>query len=191
MFCPHCGSSLSDNSKFCSKCGANIAPTLTNTMSASTISEKSSGSNHKKYLFLACIVVLFFCTFLFFRKTGNKLLGTWVCDNVENGYPDSMTLEADGSGIFDGVSGSWYIDGDTFVIALGIYGTYYYEHKLSGNTLLLDGHTYHRPKTTSSSNYLNFDSEENAAFKITSKFDLNKLIIKITGEKYVLSKMWV
>ena len=174
MFCPHCGSNLSDNSKFCSKCGAALAPTLTNTIStsASVASKKSSDNNTKKYLFLACIAVLCLCAFLVSHKTtGNTLSGTWVCDNVEHGYPDSLTLESDGTGIVDGVSISWYIDGDTFVMVAGIYGNYYYEYKLSGNTLSLDGYTYHRSVNTSSSNYLKFDSGEGVARKTISESD--------------------
>lgn len=175
MFCPHCGSNLSDNSKFCSKCGAALAPTLTNTTStsASVTSKKSLDNNTKKYLFVVGIAVLCLCAFLISRKAGNTLPGTWVCDNVEHGYPDSLTLESDGTGIVDGVSISWYIDGDTFVMVAGIYGNYYYEYKLSGNTLSLDGYTYHRSVNTSSSNYRKFNSEEDVAHKTISESDFS------------------
>ena len=71
----------------------------------------------------------------------NPLVGNWVCEKVRNGYPDQMTLNANGTGILDGVSVNWSVDGNTFSFTW-IFGSHSYDYRVNGTTLYLDDYKY-------------------------------------------------
>lgn len=102
-----------------------------------------------KKIFSICFMLLI----LTFTLTAcGKPTGNWVYDNadanaIENAsgtYPQSMTLNSDGTGSADGVSLNWYTEGDTLTLQLGFWGNLSYTYKVSGNHLTLDGYRYNK-----------------------------------------------
>ncbi len=79
-----------------------------------------------------------------------KPTGNWVCDDANaiqtssGTYPESMTLNSDGTGSADGISLNWYTEGDTLTLQLGLWGNLSYTYKVSGNHMTLDGYRYNK-----------------------------------------------
>ena len=67
-----------------------------------------------------------------------------MCVESQSSYPDTMTINSDGSGLADGISMSWYVEGKSFTLMLGWLGDYTYTYKVSGDKLYLNGYEYNR-----------------------------------------------
>ena len=76
--------------------------------------------------------------------SSKKLVGNWICEEVHNGYPDQMTLNADGTGIAEGYTCNWYCQDGILTISVGnmLIGTKTYNYEVKGSVLYLDGYSY-------------------------------------------------
>lgn len=96
----------------------------------------------KSILFLAITL----CVLLSLCSCGSssELVGNWVCDEAHSGYPDQMTLNADGTGTVDGFSCSWTENDGELVLNVGsvLIGVKTYDYSFSGSKLYLDGYSY-------------------------------------------------
>lgn len=99
--------------------------------------------NLVKY-FLIVMMTILLISFFVACGNENKLEGTWDCEQVVTGYPDSLTLNEDGTGVGDGISLSWHTEGDTLYVDGNYIDSYKYTYSVSGNILRLDGYQYNR-----------------------------------------------
>lgn len=99
----------------------------------------------KKYLSVILIVVMIVtvCILLTACSNESKIIGNWICDEVHSGYPDSMTLNSDGTGIADGMSINWWVENDEFKFSY-VFGSHSYDLTISGDTLFLNDYSYHK-----------------------------------------------
>lgn len=97
----------------------------------------------KKVCLVMCliIVVLALCSC---GSDKNKLVGCWVCEEINKGYPDQMSLNKDGTGTADGFTCNWSAKDGIFTLTVGSVfgGTYSYEYSIKSSKLYLDGYGY-------------------------------------------------
>ena len=91
-------------------------------------------------IFLVLVMLFSLCS------CGNesKLVGSWVPESEEGGYPDAMTLNSDGTGSAAGFSRNWTVKDNQLTLVIGVLGSYVYEYEIDGDTLTLDGYVYYR-----------------------------------------------
>lgn len=96
----------------------------------------------KKFFVLGAILCLLLL--LYFCGSSSKFVGNWVCDEAHSGYPDQMTLKADGTCTADGFSCSWTENDGELILNVGsaLIGTVRYDYKFRGSTLYLDDYSY-------------------------------------------------
>lgn len=101
--------------------------------------------NRQKTIVMLLAVIIGVSLLITSCSSGSRLEGQWVCETVHSGYPDSMTLNSDGTGLADGMSISWWVDETTdefnFSYALASHD---YAYSVSGDTLYLDDYAYYR-----------------------------------------------
>lgn len=101
----------------------------------------------KQNLVKCCLIVIMTILLTFFFVacgSKSKLEGTWDCEQAVTGYPNSLTLNEDGTGVGDGISLSWHTEGDTLYVDGNYIDSYKYTYSVSGNALTLDGYQYNR-----------------------------------------------
>ncbi|MBQ7504987.1 MAG: hypothetical protein IJT79_06710 [Ruminococcus sp.] len=97
----------------------------------------------KKVLSVLCVVLFIAVTLC--SCGSNTLVGSWICEEVHNGYPDAMTLNDDGTGIVDGTNVSWWVDADKNVVHFNAtYDSKKCDFYFEGDTLYLDDYAYTR-----------------------------------------------
>lgn len=55
------------------------------------------------------------------QSSQKKIINDWVCEKVHDGYPDTMTLFEDGSGLADGVHCYWHLKDGYLYLSSSIY----------------------------------------------------------------------
>lgn len=95
----------------------------------------------KKNVFVAVIlvVVMLLCA----CAPGNQFVGTWrVADEKDYSAPAKiMTLNDDGTAVFDGMNVSWSAKEGIFYWSWA-FGSHEHEYEFKGANLYLDGHEF-------------------------------------------------